>query len=93
MGRSDAVTEPQEEGNFASEWIKKDPYVCFYFDKEHGCKVSVISYAFSKPFSSVGGNHVNGVGRALAHRVCDMTLVDFLGANDGPCEGHLKATL
>ena len=30
---------------------------------------------------------------AHAHRVCDITLVDFLGANDGPCERHLKATL
>jgi hypothetical protein len=29
---------------------------------------------------------------ATAHRVCDMALVDFHGANDGPCEGHLKAT-
>ena len=29
----------------------------------------------------------------LAHRVCDGALVDFLGANDGPCEGQLKATL
>ena len=34
-----------------------------------------------------------GLVGALALRVCDIALVDFLEANDGPCEGHLKAAL
>ena len=34
-----------------------------------------------------------GLVGALALRVRDIALVDFLGANDGPCGGHLKATL
>ncbi len=62
VGRSDAATGPHKEGNFANERGKRASFVSLYLDKEYRCKVSAISYVFSRSITAVLGHHVHGVG-------------------------------
>ena len=53
---------PTRKATLRTNGKKPASFVCLYVDKEYRCKVSAISYVFSRSITAVLGHHVHGVG-------------------------------